>query len=106
MSLMDETPVIHGNLIPVLRGTDSAGKLSLTTASAASSAFTETMVIVFKPTVACFIKIGEDPTAASDGTTDYLFGAVESAPYMVRAGEKIAGIVGASTGELYWSKVG
>jgi hypothetical protein len=97
---------INGNVIPVLRGTATAGLRTLSTSSAQSAAFTEDTMVIFNPDVDCFIKVAADPTAATDGTSDRLFGGFPSLPYLVRTGEKIAGIVASGTGNLYWSVVG
>ena len=97
---------INGNVIPVLRGTATAGLRTLSTNSAQSAAFTEDTMVIFNPDVDCFIKVAANPTAATDGTSDRLYAKTHTLPYLIRAGEKVAGIVAEGTGNLYWSIVG
>ena len=104
---MKELLMHQGNVIPVLRGTGGAGKLDVAAASAASAAFEEQTLVVFMPDVDMDIKIGRGtPVATTDGTSDRVFGGMPSLPYLVQAGEAVAGIVAEGSGALRWVKVG
>jgi hypothetical protein len=75
-------------------------KVALTTASAQSAALTGYQYIL-TPDVNCFVRLGVNPTAVSDGTDQILLANQTYRIFPIVPGQKFAFILATGTGNVY-----
>lgn len=92
-------------LVNIARTLTNGGNGEVVSISGTSAASTNAYkgIVIITPTVDCFVRMGEDPTAVANGTDQFL---VQNGVYMFRVNGKIAAITTAATGSLYISPVG
>lgn len=83
-------------------GAAAGAKVALTTSSAQSAAITGDWIDVSSD-VDCFVEIGANPTAVVD--TSYRMVAGTTYRFPITTGNKIAGILSAGTGNLWYRAV-